>query len=225
MENTDDASVAEQYRHDGYRVAAPPTADDLPDFLSGFVPSLLAQKNGENVVIAVVDKARLNEEKHFFGYWLAKVNAQPGWRFDLVITDSSPWTEKLVGDAREWEVGEIRQRNQELRKSLEHGLLEPICLFAWALLEAALRVLAKGSLTPLKSKMPNYVINQLYTEGAISNGELDKLQRLMAIRNSVAHGLKTAKLDEGVIGEMTDMTDHLLSLAAPAVRPHEHSSI
>lgn len=212
MEKTDITSVAEQYRRDGYRVAAPPTIEDLPDFLAGFMPSVLAQKDGENVVVAIVDKARLNHERHFLAYWLAKVNAEPGWRFDLVITDSSPWTDKVVGDAREQEIEELRQRNHDIRAALGQGPLEPACLFAWSLLEAALRLVARGSLTPLTNNMPTYVINHLYTEGAISSGELEKLQRLMAIRNSVAHGLKTAKLNEGVIDEMTELTEHFLSV-------------
>lgn len=211
MENTDIATVAEQYRRDGYRVAAPPATEELPDFLSGFTPSVLARKDGENVVVAVVDKAQLSQERHFLAYWLAKVNAEPSWRFDLVITDSSPWTEKVVGDAREREIEELRQKNDQLRSAQREGPLEPACLFAWALLEAALRLVARGSLTPLKNKMPTYVINHLYTEGAISSGEHEKLQRLMAIRNSVAHGLKTAELDKGVVDEMTDLTEHFLA--------------
>lgn len=211
-------SVAEQYRLDGYRVAAPPSPEDLPDFLAGFEPTILAQKDGENVVVAVVERTELRREKHFLGYWLAKVNAQPGWRFDLVIIDSSPWTDKVLSDARERELEEIRERSRDVRRVLDQGLLEPACLFAWALLEAALRIMAKGSLTPLKNQMPDYVIRHLYTEGALSSGELEKLRQLMTIRNSVAHGLKTTKLDEHVIEEMTAMTDHFLSLAEPAER-------
>lgn len=218
MKKTDVASVEEQYRRDGYRVAAPPASSDLPEFLSGFMPDVLAQKDGENVVVTVVDRDQVAQQKHFLGYWVGKVNAQPGWRFDLVITESSPWTDRVAGDASERDIEEIREQNIEVRRTLQQGLLQPASLFAWSLVEAALRILARSNAIALKNNMPVYVSKQLYSVGAISRAEFDKLQRLMTVRNSVAHGLKTSKLDESVIAEMMQTTEDLLSLAEAAER-------
>jgi len=218
MENIDITSVAEQYRSDGYRVVVPPASSDLPEFLSGFMPDMLAKKGNENVVVKVVGRDQVNQEKHFLGYWVGKVNTQPGWRFDLVITDSSPWADKVAGDASERDIEEVREQNREVRRTLEQGLLQPASLFAWSLVEAALRILARSNAIALKNNMPAYVTKQLYSVGAISKAEFDKLQRLMTVRNSVAHGLKTSKLDERIIAEMMEMTEHLLSLAETAER-------
>src|SRR4051812_29582591 len=131
-------TVAEQYRGDGYTVVIRPGPDDLPGFLAGFAPDMVARKGAENVAVELITKDGLNRKSHFLEYWVGKVNNQPGWRFDLVITDPSPWSDRISKDARELDIDDVRERNLEVRRSLDHGFLEPALLFAWSLAEAAM---------------------------------------------------------------------------------------
>ena len=219
MDKTDITAVADQYRRDGYSVVVGPGHEDLPESLAGLSPDLLARKEGEEVVVEVVSRAALKSREAFLSYWLGKVNNQPGWRFDLVINDDSPWSDKVSRDAHDLDLADIRERNLKARRTLEQGFLEPACLFAWSLAEAALRVVAGKFQVPLKNKMPAYVMKQLYTEGILSDADLDQLRRFLTIRNSVAHGLKTSDLSERRIVEMMDLTEKLLSVAEDATRP------
>ena len=161
MKNNFLTSVEEQYLADGYRVTVHPVKDNLPDFLAGFSPDMLAQKEGENVVVEVVTKDAMSRNIDFLEYWVGKVNSEPGWRFDMVINDPSPWSDKVSRDAIESDIEDIRRRNLEALRTLEQGFLEPACLFAWALIEAALRIVANHLNLSLKSKMPAFVMKQL----------------------------------------------------------------
>jgi hypothetical protein len=181
--------------------------------LAGFEPDAIAQKGDEKVVIKVVSRDELRKREHHLGYWLGKVNSEPGWRFDLIITNPSPWPDTISRNAHDFEIGDVRDRNLEARRILAQGFVEPACLFAWALVEASLRLVARSLEIPLADKSPSFVIKQLYTVGVISAEEFGRLQRSLAIRNSVAHGMKTPDLDEDEIAEVMAMTDKFLSVA------------
>ena len=212
MDQVETSRVAEEYRNDGYRLTSRPEGP-LPDFLDGFEPDFLAEKASEKVVVAVVTKDELRRREHHLGYWIGKVNAEPGWRFDLVITNPSPWPDKVAKDAREFEVDEIRARVPEARRALAHGLVEPACLFAWALAEAAMRHLARdlGILPPVLGA--SEVLGQLYSVGNLGPRELKRLERFLTIRNAVAHGMATPDLDEGKVAEILAMTEKFLASA------------
>jgi len=47
------AAIAHRYRQRGYQVMERPDAEQLPDFLQGFKPDLLAENGAESVVVEV----------------------------------------------------------------------------------------------------------------------------------------------------------------------------
>src|SRR3954468_13607670 len=79
--------VAEDYRKRGYRVWVEPREKDLPDFLRDATPDLIAEREGEHVVVEVkrspsdVDRRQLDETSR-------RIAAHPGWRF--VVMASAP---------------------------------------------------------------------------------------------------------------------------------------
>src|SRR6266581_1163064 len=78
------AEIAAEYEKSGYRVKLRPRATDLPDFLTGFQPDLLAMSEGENVIVEVKARNRLSHEPEISALQAA-LSQRPGWRFELVI--------------------------------------------------------------------------------------------------------------------------------------------
>src|SRR4051794_38891125 len=93
-------TVADQYRQEGYTVAVRPFAADLPDFLASYHPGLIARKNGSNVVVRVAAREELVSDPKT-AFLAAVVNAQPGWRFDLVVHNPKAWPEEVARQAAE----------------------------------------------------------------------------------------------------------------------------
>jgi Holliday junction resolvase len=54
-------SVAREYRKQGCKVLLYPGETDLPSFLSGFQPDLIAYSDEENVVVEVKSKSTLSK--------------------------------------------------------------------------------------------------------------------------------------------------------------------
>ena len=78
------ASVASDYEKRGYEVKVRPGADQLPEFLAGFAPDLIARGKDEFVVVDI--KARGDvEDQQVVAKIEAALRNRPGWRFELVI--------------------------------------------------------------------------------------------------------------------------------------------
>src|SRR4051812_22758637 len=98
-------ALARQYQRKGYRVVANPDRAARPDFLADFTPGLLALGADESVVVDVQFREDLVGNDTFLAL-VAAIEAAPGWRFDLVITnrDELPVVNK---DTQELSTGEI----------------------------------------------------------------------------------------------------------------------
>ena len=75
--------LAWAYRELGYEVLEQPRDDDLPDFLRGFAPDLIARKVADNVValIRTTNEIRGSTEITQLAEAVAK---QDWWRFELI---------------------------------------------------------------------------------------------------------------------------------------------
>ena len=81
-------SIARQYERDGYRVTVPERGGDLPAFLQGFTPDLIAESEGDRVVIELKRSDAVpgsNELRDL----AERVSGEPGWRFELVTLPRS----------------------------------------------------------------------------------------------------------------------------------------
>lgn len=88
-------AIAEEYRNKGYEVIEKPAPEQLPDFLAGYQPDLLAWKGDESIVVAV--KARSSLAKDPRVRELAQLlQTKPRWNFELVV----------VGEAEQLKVPE-----------------------------------------------------------------------------------------------------------------------
>ena len=82
-------TAARQYRKLGYDVVECPSGDQLPPFLRGLSPDLIATSEADRVVLEIKRAADLkgsNELKEL----AAAVDQHTGWRFELIALGPSP---------------------------------------------------------------------------------------------------------------------------------------
>src|SRR5438067_11907716 len=132
-------TVERRYKRRGYNVLLRPRGDDLPQFLSGFEPDMIAYNDQESVVVAVKPRADLPASEYLMD--LAEVvNAQQGWRLDLAVVN--PKTPRLVDeDVEVLGQPEIVARIRAVRLLVKERQDEAAILVAWSTVEAALRLL------------------------------------------------------------------------------------
>lgn len=82
------ARVVEDYRRRGYDVAIKPGAANLPEFLVGYRPDIIARGPDESVIIEVKVGTRTSVAERFREI-AEQVSRQPGWRFSLVYVSPS----------------------------------------------------------------------------------------------------------------------------------------
>jgi len=159
------ASVASEYEQRGYEVKLQPAAGDLPEFLAGFEPDLIATGNGESVVVEV--KARKEFENEYAVAALAKLEAAlrncPGWRFELIIDGSESEDERLLG------APQIETSLEEANELQQRGHLIAALLLLWSATEGILRLLAARENVELGSPVAGYMTKRLYTLGLLAS--------------------------------------------------------
>src|SRR5207245_9046654 len=134
-------TVERRYKRRGYNVRRRPRGDDLPQFLSGFEPDMIAYNDQESVVVEVKPRADLPASGYLME--LANVvNAQQGWQLDLAVVN--PKTPPLVDeDVEKLGQTEIAARIRAVRQLVKVRQDEAAILLAWSTVEAALRLLAE----------------------------------------------------------------------------------
>jgi len=75
--------IARQYRKLGFKVLEAPTGEDLPTFLSGLSPDLIATNDDERVVIEIRRADELKGSNDLTEL-AARVAERRSWRFELV---------------------------------------------------------------------------------------------------------------------------------------------
>ncbi len=201
--------LAEEYRNEGYEVFFHPSPDDLPDFLKGYRPDLLLKKGNESVIVEVKSRFSLNSSSTQYLRYLAQVvEEHPGWRFELVMTNSED-----VIDSSNIE-GSLQQSEIEIRLQAARQLVsqypESAILYSWSLVEATLRLVADHEGLNLQRFEPLYLMKQFVTEGLISRSEYQLLMNARSLRNNIAHGFKITQLSQESLYELIDITEHLL---------------
>jgi REase_AHJR-like len=181
-----DALLAE-YRAKGYSVLAHPPSQDLPEFLRGFEPDLIATSPAGNVVVQVKSSPRFDPAQ---AQRLAEaVNQNPSWRFEVVfvsppVAPDVPAQEELAADEH------VTRMLQEAETLSNQGHLEAAGLVAWSAVETILRRLAQSAAPELERQSSARLLKHLYSIGRVEPEVYEKLLRLMEFRNAVAHGFK-----------------------------------
>ncbi len=201
--------VAWTYRQDGYDVRVLPSPAELPEFLRNFAPDLIATMGDENVVVEVKEREDLVHNSAMLSL-AAEVNAQPGWRLDLVVERNTAELDSVAAGAVEPNSCDILRLADSAERLVGDGELIAACLVGWSATEAALRFTAHLNGLSLESKDPTYVLNALATEGVIARDEYDALIAALQVRNAMAHGLKPVSMNATVSEFLIETTRRLL---------------
>src|SRR5689334_13639593 len=78
--------IAREYESRGYRVVVEPGEPDLPNWLQTLRPDLLAQGNGENVIVEVRSSASIRGSQDVSEI-AEMIDEHPEWRFELVVSN------------------------------------------------------------------------------------------------------------------------------------------
>jgi hypothetical protein len=168
-------SIARRYERGGYRVTIPARGGDLPAFLEGFTPDLIAESDHDRVVVEVKQNRDLRGSNDLREV-AERVSRQPGWRFELVTvpsveTASPPSAERMESIAK------------RARQALDVGLADAAYAYAWSAIEVLLGDLAvQHGLRPGKMPMTQ-VGRELVSLGVIPHEALDALDQARAVRN------------------------------------------
>jgi HEPN domain-containing protein len=205
-------TVAERYRTKGYRVSVRPKATDLPAFLKGTSPDLLASRAGEHVAVGI---HRLGSARG--GPGLRKladlIESRPAWRFDVVLYEPEARRETRLPSE-----SVIKRSMDRAERLFEQGERAASLLLAWSAMEAA----ARRSLRDLeddgaKRRVSEDLLKTLVSSGLLREVDFRRLVPVMRLRNEVAHGQLQSNVSKEVIGSLRDATKQLLEGFVPTL--------
>ena len=115
-----------------------PRGSNVPPFLEGFVPDLIARRPGESVVVEVKVGTGTSVAGHYQGLAEA-VRNQPGWRFDLVVMKPGDGEAPPV-DATLPTEGELAAQLQQADQLEVTGSLSAAFVICWLVAEGLRRL-------------------------------------------------------------------------------------
>lgn len=174
--------AAQRYQNAGYEVFVNAHGSSF-GWEASFVPDLVARKGDESVAVEVASRESLRGRKALRDF-ARELDAMPGWRFELVLSDSleEPELGSDVGHSvsRKW-LTEVEQLGAA-------GHWEAATLIAAAALEAVLRNSAATRGVALGRASPREVLRTAASLGDIDESEFAELDRMWRVRNELAHG-------------------------------------
>lgn len=196
--------VVKEYADSGYEVLVRPKDEDLPSFLHGYAPDIIAKKGTQFIVIEVKSRMTLELQEELVEI-SKRLEGKNNWRLDLII--SKPRNTQPENESIERTISwpEIRKKAQEAGELSYQGHKEAALLLAWAAVEGALRRIAVNEKLLTKSKSTPELIKSLVTHGLISRSDYRNIEDWFKARNSIAHGYLPEKPDHA-------MTDKVLKL-------------
>lgn len=165
----------------GYTVDIAPDPQTLPAFMAGYVPDVVARREGHAIAFEVVSdretvaSPRVQALRHLFA-------GQREWHFNV----AQMWSDL---DALAIDVPDetlLRQRIAEVRAFATQGKLHTAFIMAWPLLEAALRTVEAEERAAART--PGAVIETLTMLGCIGQDTADALRAALYLMNRILHG-------------------------------------
>ncbi|MGI4742392.1 MAG: hypothetical protein ACRYG7_45120 [Janthinobacterium lividum] len=202
--------IAKDYESRGFLVSINPNQSELPQFLGGFKPDIIARSKQESVVIEVKTRETISDLKQFER--LADLVAKrEGWRFELVFTNPIEQNiqARLTGSLS---IDEIKVRIPEIRLLAQHHHYEAAFLLGWATLEAAIRAKLFDDKVDSLNKPTLSIIKTLYSLGHVNKHDYQNLEQLNNLRNYLAHGFYK-QIDSIRMTELLDVLTYLTGVS------------
>ncbi len=201
--------IGEDYRREGYVVITQPDKDHLPQHLGDLGIDLLARRGQEVVAVQVKSRDQLYD-LHDLQQSAERLNAEPGWRLDIVVFPPEGGVE-IPRDGAEPGVGHIQSLAAEASRALGVGVLRAAFLLAWAAVEAAMREAARREGMAMDREVPHFVLKTLYANGIISREDYDRIENCFSVRNALVHGFAPPAFEAGDVEFLLDFARRLQS--------------
>ena len=200
--------LAADYRGRGYDVRIEPGPEDVPAFLTGVRPDLIARSPHDSVVVEVkVGTTTAASER--FRELADKIRQQPGWRFSLVVID--PRSDEVAPSAQPLlnrdAIATRLETANELRRA---GSKDAVFLLMWTSIEALLRQITAREGLPLERMPSSALLKELFSLGLLSRDDFDVAQRAFAVRSALVHGFEATGLDQ-MTEAVARLAQHLLA--------------
>jgi Holliday junction resolvase-like predicted endonuclease len=210
-------SAAREYAEQGYRVIRHPSRAERPDFLAAFELDLIAFGEPENVVVEVRSRDTLGGDDSLVTL-TAAVNAQPGWRIDLLVTN--PRKQAIVRkDAVLASRDEAEERLIAARRLLTLEQAEAAFVIAWSALETTLREFGEIGPTPVDYLGTGQLLHDAYSVGPfdLESNDIEMLRVALQERNAIVHGYRASDNLGNLAARVIEIAERLLTVDVAAL--------
>lgn len=199
--------IAKDYESRGFKVSINPKQSELPQFLKGFEPDIIAKNDIESVVIEVKTKGNISELKQFES--LANtISQKKNWRFELVFTNPIEQTIHS-GFKNELSIDKQKTRIIEIKQLMQQNHYDAAFLLGWATLEAAIRMKLNYEKSEALNKPTLSIIKTIYSLGHINQHDYKNLEKLNNQRNYLIHGFDNS-IDKKTLDDLLNILTFLI---------------
>ncbi len=201
--------VAREYERKGYVVEYSP--DITTGFLGGFRPDLIARSKTDTVVIEVKSRESLEGDARLSQIAEA-VQAHPGWRFEVVVTN--PRVEPVVG-GEELPEGDVRRLLSEVETLLRNDMNTAALLTAWAVAESTLRRKLSQARRKKQKIAGLGLARTAYSLGLVSKSTYETMNKASVQRSKLAHGFldrdtdRSSRITRDLVSAVRSMLDSM----------------
>jgi uncharacterized protein YutE (UPF0331/DUF86 family) len=198
-------ALQQRYEARGFSFFKYPSRDLIPEFLGDYTPDAIALGPNGNIVIEVKSSPRAAA-----GLPAAQIaerfRNQSGWKFELVLADEVKQEDVRVAPPSKELILEVLA---EIRELAGTGHRRAALVLAWGALEAAARICQPG--LEDKPKIPTSLVELLEREGLVSHSAARRLRSLINVRNGIAHGDFSRRVDQKGVLFLVECVEELLS--------------
>jgi Holliday junction resolvase len=200
--------IAKDYEVRGFAVTINPNQTNLPDFLKGFEPDIVAISETESVVIEVKSTKGNSSQLKQFESLAQRISEHKNWRFELVFTN--PIEQTIQNKfTNELPLEKIRSRISEVTILLISNHYEAAFLLCWTTLEAAIRLKLDSEKNDSNNKPTLAIIKTIYSLGYINSHDYKKLEVLNQKRNLLIHGFDNS-IDRNSIEQLINIVTYII---------------
>lgn len=200
--------IAKDYESRGYSVVVSPNQSNLPEFLRGYEPDLIAESESESVVVEVKSTKGNTAQLKQYESLANVISEHKKWRFELVFTNPIEQTVEKA-NVTELSLDKIRQRLDEVKSLIELNYVEAAFLLAWTALEASFRLKLENKKSDSTNKPTLAVIKTVFSLGYINLHDYKKLERFNQRRNQLIHGFDNP-IDKNSVNDLLNIVTYVI---------------
>ena len=198
----------ERYQKRGYEVLVEPDPNDLPRFLEGFRPDMLAfSPDGSGGVVVEVSTGVGARKESYLSALAERIKGQPNWKLEVIGVEAERPHESADVASTDDLDAQLAQARELIRADREQAGF----LLLWSMIEGALRAYVDKRKLPVSSRNPLEIFKLLVTQGLVDREEYDHFRDAFELRSRWAHGLRApTRGAEPVISDTLEIADDLM---------------